>query len=1064
MRKLFLMLAFLGFFGLQSVLAQTNVSGNVTDSDGNPIPGATVIVKELSGVGTVTDIDGNYNLQVPDGGKTLVFTFVGMQSKELAITGGVINASLANEDVGLGEVVVTALGITRDAKALGYSATSVNSESFEKNSSIDAMNSLQGRVAGVQVSSGGGMPGSSTKVIIRGYSSVSGNNNPLYVIDGVPIDNSSRGDANGSAASNFDGLDFGNRSNDINPNDIESMTILKGAAATAQYGPRGANGVVMITTKKGKNQSGLTVEFNSSASVSDILRVPQMQNMFGQGWSGHWAVDENGSWGPQMDGTIRAWGNTIDGVQKIKPFSPVENNLYEFYDFGQLFQNSLSISGGDEKNTFYMSFGNVTADGVIPTDVDNNQKNTVRFNATRNGKIITASANVSYVRRDGKLNVDGAGGSNSAANLYSELMQIPRDFSIVDFEDYKNDVFNTPDYYFTPYAFNPYYALNENQASFFENRVYGNLSMNAKITEWANFTYRIGVDASSLNRKSWEAIMRWTPGSVQDEKNVTESPGAVFEEAVTATEISQDFLLNLNKSFGDISLTGMLGYTTYTREYKLLGGSVNSLVIPYFYNVNNTDGTKSTNTTIVDKRMYAFFGEANLGYKSFAYLTVTGRNDYSSTLPKENPSFFYPSVSASFIANEAITALKGKVDLLKIRASWGQAGNDADPYLLYPVFVSSSVWVPFSSLTPSLFGVGAFEKSNRIGNLNLTPEITTEQEVGIDLRLFKSRLAIDLAYYNRISDGQILAVTTPSSSGYSSQVINFGEVQNKGIELLATVVPVRTNDFEWALTASFTKNHNEILSLPDESEIVLNSAYDVEMVAIEGRPVGVLRAPDFLTDDEGHIIVNASNGIPLATTENTEIGTIQPDYTLGIINDLKYKNFNLSFTLDYRPGGYMYSGTADLHYFVGNATQTMYNERQPFLVPNSVIANPLYGQEGQPEYIENTVPIAMTNINAYYYTSANTVANRNRVIERDYLKLRDVSLSYTLPSQISDRLRVSDIQVVFSGRNLLMWTPESNNFIDPESSSYGNDLASEFGEFRTGPTLRSFTASLRVKF
>jgi TonB-linked SusC/RagA family outer membrane protein len=1062
MKRITSILVFLAMIGLSAFAQDIQITGKVTSAeDGSALPGVSVGVKDTPN-GTITNINGEYTLTAP-ANAILVFSFIGMETQEVAVEGRTaVDLTMNSDVIAVQEVVVTAFGQTRAQKSLGYAATSVKSDEFAKQSQTDAMNALQGKIAGVQVTTAGGGPNASTKVIIRGYSSIKGENNPLYVIDGTPIDNSQR------TNSNETGVDYGTRSNDVNSNDIESMTVLKGAAATALYGPRASNGVIMITTKKGKVGDKLSVEVNSSVTVSDVLRLPQMQNTFGQGWSGLFAFEENGSWGPAMTGEERAWGNIVNNSQKLKDFSPVTDNLYEFYDYGMQYNNSVSLRGGTDKSSFYISYNNVNADGVIPTTVDQNNKNAFTFTGSTKGKYITASTSFHYVKRDGSTVPDGLGGSNSAANLYTELLQIPRDLSIVEFMDYQNDPFNTPDNYFTPYAANPYFALNENQAHFDEDRVFGNIAFDAQITKWLSATYRVGVDASSFNRKEYEAIVRFTPGSPQNIRGVTENPGMMIDENRSTREISQDYLLKASHTFGDLALDGLLGFTTFQHDYQRVTGQINSLVIPEFYDLSNTDATKVAETFEQHKRQYGYFGTATLGYKELAYLNLSGRQDYSSTLPKGANSFFYPAASLSFVLSELMNV--SSIDRLKLRLSYGKAGNDADPYLLYPVMSASQVVLPFSTLIFPLNGVGAFERFNRIGNPALKPEITTEEEIGLDFAAFENRVAIDLSLYNRVSDGQILDVVIPASSGYSLQVINFGKVQNRGLELLASVVPVKTSNFEWTLTANFTKNSSEVLELPGTegtNEIVLRTIYDVELVAIEGQPLGVLRAPDYERDDEGHIIVSGATGIPQGTTEKTVIGDVQPKYILGIINGMRFKGVNLSFTVDYRPGGYMYSGTADLHYFVGNATQTTFNERQPFIIPNSVKPNPYYDAEDptSPEYVENDVCINMNDNNSYYYHSANTVANRARVIPRDYLKLRDVTLSYSLPSKLITSLKyVQAIDIVLSGRNLLLWTPVENNFIDPESTSFGNDLMSELGEFRTGPTVRSFSAGLRVNF
>lgn len=1074
-----LILAFLGLFGMQ-VFAQKPISGTVTSADdGTTLPGVSVVVKGTT-VGTVTDFDGKYNLNVPAGGTALIFSFVGMASQEITIAGSVVDCQLKSDDVVLEEFVVTAIGIKRDEKSLGYSATRVGSENFEKSSNLDAMNSLQGKVAGVSVTSAGGMPGASTKVIIRGYSSLSGGNNPLYVVDGVPIDNSSRVGGGEST-----GLDFGNRANDINPNDIESMTILKGAAATALYGSRAAGGVIVITTKSGKEKSAMTVEYNTSISTSDVLRLPQMQNTYGHGWDGHYVPDENGSWGPELDGVVRPWGRIyIDpetGIetQKIREFSAVENNMYEFYDFGKQISNSVSLTGGTDRSSYYVSYGNTMADGIVPTNVDHNVKNTLKFNASNQTKRLTSTVSGSYVRRDGSLNPDGNGGTSAAANIYSEILQIPRNFSIVEFMEYENDPFNNIDYYFTPYAANPYFALNENRSEFFENRFYGNMSFVYKINDWINATYRAGVDASSFSRHEWEALVRFTPGLPMISTSATPNPGVNLNETRTTTTYNQDFLITASRDINKITINAILGFNSFSYSYNFLQSQISGLVIPEFYDIKNSTAPPLSNSNITMKRQYAYFGSLDADYGDFVYLNLTARQEYSSTLPIDNNSFFYPSASVSFLVDKLVPAVEKYADLMKVRFSWGKAGNDASPYLIHPVMTAASIYNPYGNIEFPLNGVGAFEKSNVIGNPDLKPEITTEMEIGLDLRFFKNRLTLDASYYDKVSDGQILSIDLAPSSGFSFQVINFGKVQNKGLELLVGVTPVKVSKFEWNIIVNYTKNQSLVLELPEGAteQILYTLSYGVDMVAIEGRPLGIIRTADYLRvegDDkfqklgfsEAPIIVDAK-GLPKSTDDYKEVGDINPDYVLGLTNSFKImKDIDFSFTLDYRPGGVFYSGTADLQYFVGNATQTTYNERQPFIYPNTVKLNPNYNPENPKslEYIENDTYIAGPNIGDYYYHSSNTIANRLRILPRDYFKVRDISLSYTLPSKISKQIKMQTVQLVLSANNVWLWTHPDNNFVDPESTSFGNDITSEFGEFRTAPTVRSFTGSLRVKF
>jgi TonB-linked SusC/RagA family outer membrane protein len=1060
MKRILSLLVCLLLFGSYAVFGQDiQIKGTVTAAeDGSPLPGVYVKIKGTN-TGAATDVNGKYQLTV-DSKATLIFTFIGYKEQQITLAGqSVVDVVLEADVTVVNEVVVTALGIRRSEKSLGYAATTVASDEFAKKSSTDAMNSLQGKVAGVQISSGGGAPGASTKVIIRGYSSLSGNS-PLYVVDGVPIDNSTRTDYTS-------GLDFGNRANDINPNDIENMTILKGASATALYGSRASSGAIIITTKKGKQSDKLKIEINSSISASDIIRIPQMQNTFGQGWSGLWADDENGSWGPKMGGQIRAWGNVYNNSQKVKPFAAVEDNVYDFYDYGMQYNNSISLSGGNENTLYYLSYNNVSANGVIPTDVDKNTKNAISLTASTKGKRMTAATSIFYVNRSGSGTPDGYGGQSSAANLYSEILQIPRDFSITDFKDYKNDPFNTLDYYFTPYAFNPYFAINENQSEFYENRIYGNIDLGYELLKWMSVKWTVGADVSNFNRKDHEAIMQFTPETPQFIKKVTPNPGFVMEENRFSQDLNSNFRLIIDRTLNEsFTLNTVLGYEVIERKYKSQDANIKSLVIPEFYNLSNSDGIPEANTYNSEKRQYAYYGQATVGYQEKAYLTISARQEYSSTLPKDANSFFYPSVNASILVDQLIPALSN-VGMIKVRAAWGKAGNDAPVYYIYPDFASSVVGSPYSNTSFPIAGVGAFEKSNQIGNPKLKPEITTEKEIGLDIRLFDARVNLDLSLYHKVSDGQILTVNVAPSSGFATQVVNFGKVQNKGVEIMLSLVPVKTDNFAWNFTTTFTKNNNEVLSLPGESgELVLFSVYSDQMVAVEGKPLGVIRSPDYVRDNEGHIVVNATSGIPQGTTEKTEVGNVTPKFVAGFSNTLTYKNVEFSFLIDWRKGGQFYSGTADLHYFVGNATQTTFNDRQPFIVPNSVKENPDWdGVDPETQYVENDIPINMTNNNAYYYPSSNPVAERDRILPRDYVKLRDVNLAFSIPSKYIAKLKVLEgAKIVLSGRNLLMWTPKENNFVDPESTSFGNDLTSEFGEFRTGPTVRTFTAGIKLNF
>ncbi len=1053
-------LAFLLLVGF-SVQAQMQISGTVTGAeDGLSIPGVSVVVKNNPTIGTTTDMDGKYTLTVPGSAEVLLFSFVGMKTQEVTINGrSLIDIQLEAEVLEMDEVIVTAIGIKREAKKIGYSVTNVNGEEVTKTQTTDAMTSLQGRVAGVDISSNSGAPSASTKVILRGYSSVTGNNQPLYVVDGSPINNETA-ITNGADDVN-NAVDLGNAASDINPSDIESMTILKGAAATALYGSRAANGVIMITTKSGKKNEKLKVNFSSSLTYSEPLRVPQLQNKFGQGWSGDWASAENGSWGPVMDGKERLWGYVVDNSQLLKPFEAQENNLRDFYDLGTSYNNTISLSGGGEKTSFYASYTNVNTDGFIPTDVDQYKRNNVSFRGTADGERLSAKVALNYVNKNTGFASAGQGG-DKGATLFQELIQMPRDMSIVDMKDYQNKYYNV-DNFFTLYAWNPYRVLAENRNDYNEDRIYGNMELGLDIIEGLQLMWRIGADVKNGQLKQWSAIAQPSPTSNNASK--TGHPGSVDELSFYTNEINSDLTLVYNKDFMEsLNLNVIGGWNVYERNYKRQWSYIRSIDIPYFYNLSNTSENQQTFIREENKRLYAFFGQIDLSYNDYLFATFTARNDWSSTLPEDNNSFFYPGATIGFIASEAFPSIKKFAPFVKVRASWGQTGNDARPYLINPYFIQGSAGLNFGDVNLPLNGVNGFEIGNTLGNANLQPEITTEYEFGIDLRLLNNRIALDIAYYNRKTTDQIFAVAMASSSGYTSQTMNFGEVENKGVEALLTITPVKTKDFRWDLTTNYTKNKNEVLELPEGlDKVVINQAYGIEFIAEVGKPMGVFIGHQPLTDPDGHIIVN-SNGIPVNNPEKVEYGTAERDFTMGFLNSFSYKNIGLSFNIDWRKGGLMYSYTSRLNYFVGHSTNTMYNERRPWIIPNSVVGNDTDGDGEYDSYSENTNAVDMSEVNSYWNQTNNNMISQYQVLDKSYLKLRDVTITYDIPKRFIDKLPISKLSVGAYGRNLLIWTPEENNFIDPESTTFGNDLTGEFGEFAGGPSARTYGFNLRVSF
>jgi hypothetical protein len=565
--------------------------------------------------------------------------------------------------------------------------------------------------------------------------------------------------------------------------------------------------------------------------------------------------------------------------------------------------------------------------------------------------------------------------------------------------------------------------------------------------------------------------LTFTPGSFSDVNSKKGDIGYFSNFVSTSTELNSDIMLNYNKDIVEnlnVNITG--GYNIHDQTRKDLQSEVFSLDNPGFYSLQNSSSPVSASPYQEEKRLYGVYASADFGFKNFWYLTLTARRDWSSTLPVNSNHFDTYGINSSFVLTDALPTLKNDIfSFGKFRASYGTAGNDAPVYSTQTVYVptagATSIAVPYSStgLTFPLNGTNAFRRSNQIGNDNLKPELSKDYEFGTDLRFLDSRLKFDITYYHRNTSDQILYVPISPSSGYTTKALNFGTVQNKGWEIAISATPVRTKDIDWTITWTYSRNHNMVLSIANGiQEVLITRAYDVDFVAIPGAPIGEFKGPVPLKDPQGHIVVNES-GFPISAPDKEIYGSSQPNYIAGISSSLKFKGLTFGFVFDIRQGGLIYSGTADLQYFAGNSVQSLYNDRQPFIIPNSVmgVQDPITGTW---TYSENTTPIDMSSVTDYYYSTKQSSEERRNVLNRSYVKLREVTLSYTIPKNLYKKIPLSNLEIGVYGRNLFLWTPASNNFIDPETTSWGNDLAGDFGEFRTNPTARQYGFSIKFEF
>ena len=1056
MKKSLTMLMVSLFLFVGTALAQTKVTGTVlSQEDGQPIIGAAVKV-DGTGIGMLTDVNGKFSLTLPEGKKSLTISYLGFESKTVTAKNG-MRVFLKADATSLDEVVVTAMGIKRSAKALGYSATSLDGEEIAEVRTNDIMSGLAGKVAGVQISTTSSDPGASNSVIIRGVSSLNGSNQPLYVIDGVPMSNSSTYSSNGLN----NGYDFGNGANAVNPDDVENMTILKGAAATALYGSRAANGVILITTKSGKKQAGVGVEYNGGIQWESVLRLPQFQNDFGMGWYGNKTDDENGSWGPKFDGSMLRYGSIYDYSQKMKSYVAMKNNMKDFFDTGMRYNNSVSFSNATDATTYYVSLSQIHDDGIIPTSADSYTKYTFTANGSQKVKDVTISTALNYAYQKNSFVTTGQGGSS----MYNAIMQTPRDISIAEMKDL-SDPFNTPGYYYTPYGItNPYWVLNNYEHKQESERFYGKLQLDYDFLKYFKATYRFGLDTETRHRNqgepNLESMFKDTYNA--DASTIAGATGQVTQQTTRQREINQDFFVTFDMPVSDFNINAVAGFNGNERSYSYLYGHVENLTIPTFFDLSNSSERPEVSQYTQKRRLYGIYGQAELAWKNMAYLTLTARNDWSSTLPKENRSFFYPGVTASLLFSELFKDdLKKIINFGKVRAAWGKTGNDANVYMTQSVYAqassSSSGWA--SSAFPfSKTGTNAYTAGNTLGSLNLSPEMTTEFELGLNMGFLQNRIVVDFSYYDRKSDKQIFSLNMDPASGYTAMNTNLGKIGNKGIEALITLVPVRTKDFEWAITWNYTKNKNKVISLPEElgGEVnIYGFSGGTGLYAIEGEEMGIFKCYRTKTDGEGHIVVN-NKGIPLQTDDIEKVGSMNYKYQMGIGNTFRYKGVSLGIDFDIRKGGLLFSRTADISYFTGNAIQTAYNDRNPFIVPNSVQS------DGNGGYVENTTPLDPTQI-YNFWNNGGFLSDESFLVDKSYVKLRSVVLSWELPKKWLSGTPLQGVKVSFFGNNLFLWTPSSNTFIDPELTSFGNDLEGNFGEYSANPSSRKFGFNVNVKF
>ncbi len=1055
--------------GTSMAFAQTTVTGTVvSQDDGEPVIGASVKIAGTK-TGTVTDAEGNFVLPNAGKGAVLEISYLGMQTKTMKASNK-MKIVLTSDSKNLDEVVVTAMGITRSEKTLGYAATTIKNDEIVGARTTNVADALSGKIAGVQVSATSGDPGSVTNVVIRGYGSINGSNQPLYVVDGVPLQNS-------VASGQGKNISTGGISN-IAPEDIASMTVLKGAAATALYGSRAANGVILITTKTGSKgqKRNYTINYSGSLQARTVSTLPEMQNEFGQGWNGRQTYIENGSWGPALDGSMQVYGPEWNHQQLLHPYSALKNNVKDFFDTGWSQNHNVSLSGVSKSGemTYYLSYSYTGDNGIMPTDKDSYKRNTLAFrNTYQANDWLKLSGSVNFARSS-----TDAVGAFQGTSVIDGLYELPRDVSLLDKKDLSSP-FNTPEAYFTPYGItNPYWSLENNYNHTDAKQINGKVQADINPIKDLTLTYRFGFDYTDYDTKIGYPQIALDDKLITDDKGYAPSnmnqSGYVYSRYRRMYEFNHDFMANYKKKFLDdkLDLAVIAGVNINERASTYMTGEADDLTFDTgFWQLSNG----ATKTTLAEgqekRRLVGLFGDVTLGWNDMLYLDLTARNDWSSTLPIEKNNFFYPGATLSWIFTKLIPENK-VLTFGKARLAYGKTGNDAGVYLTSSTYSQASIRGYYGTGIAKfpMNGKNSFLLNSTMGSNSLKPEMTTEIEAGLNLQFFMGRIGLDASFYNRTTNDQIFTLPVDPSTGYGYQVTNFGSVRNRGVELLLTTVPVQTKNFKWELGFNFSKNWNKVLEMPSSLEGGRVAIYSfsagndaVYMYAEEGKPMGEFYTylPQYTED--GKLIVD-QNGQPVIGTQVEDTGkNMNSDWTGGVTTALTYKGFTLSAALDIRKGGYMFSRTKNLMQFTGNGTITTYNGRRPFVIPNSVV-------EVDGQYVENTTPIYQTDgsYQKYYNDYGYGNAGEAYLLDRSYVKLRNISLSWNLPRTWVSKLSLSNVALTVFCNNVFTWTASSNTFIDPETttvsqSSYG-DLATQFGELYSNPACRTFGANLSVTF
>ena len=1024
---LFLLFAVTGL-----TLAQRTVVGTVSGDDGEPLVGASVKVKGTT-TGALTDLNGKYSVDVPSGSNTLVFTYTGYETQEVELgASNVVDAVLKSGQV-LAEAVVTALGISREEKELGYAVKSVEGDEIAGSGEVNAIQGLAAKSSGIQVVGSGGTPGASSKILIRGNATFTGNNQPLIVVDGVPFDNQTLGSVAGDYPFNagLNGVNNSNRALDLNPQDIESVNVLKGPAAAALYGTRAANGVLIITTKRG--QKGLRINVSSSLSIDQVNKLPELQSLYGGGLGGG-TFDSLGNVqaeGPYATGVNNSWGPLLSNAGLT-----AYDNMDTYFENGMNWNNNVSIAMGNDQTSLRLSYGNTNQTGIVPNT--KLQRNSFRLTTESNFGRLKLFGTAAYVKSN---DTKAQNGSNLSGVMLS-LTRMPADFNILGGagpNGYDNPD-GTPYNYFFAYD-NPIWSAYSNPQTGNVDRLTGNITANIELTSWADFTARLGADSYTDYRKQIFAVGAFDPPA---------PVGEVWENSKRRLEINSDLFFGIHPTLnGPIGVRFNVGLNLNTRSDQDLFARGRNLAIPGFYNMSNASDLYTSQTT-TERRIAGIFGDLNVSFADQLYLNLTGRNDWASTFGADarESGFFYPSANLSWVFSENMNT-SGIFSFGKVRLSYAQAGIEPSPYSTLTYYVAPFITDGFTDgLGFPYGGFNGFSQSQTLGNNALEPEINTTMEAGVNLKFFQNRVNLDVNYYLSRSTNLLVFRPIAPSSGFERVFSNIGEMENRGWEIELGIDVVKTRNFNWNINGNWTQNVNEVTKLaPGVDEINTEVAFgSISSFAIVGQPYGALYASRWLRNDAGQLIIG-SNGLPMIDPIRGNVGNPYPDWTAGIRNTFELYGVRISGLLDIRQGGDLWNGTYARLNRLGR-TEESANRGQAFVIEG-------VKEDGTPNDIEIDPYTYFTR-----YQGDAGAAVEETIQDGSWIRLRELTVGYDIPIPSNNYVR--GVNIYFTGRNL--WLQTDYKGVDPETSLTG--AGSNIGGFDyfNMPSTKSFIFGLNLSF